>query len=103
MFEILEHFSKGHIFTLFSHQYSQCFDFFLAGLTPYISNEVGMFVDTTFSTLNNEPRNAVAGGNKTNLHRFKSSKSEDDMNMKVAFPNDRAQSVRPSDRQDQYK
>ena len=62
-----------------------------------------MFVDTTFSTLNNEPRNAVAGGNKTSLHRFKSSKSEDDMKAKVAFPNDRTHSVRPSDRQEQYK
>ncbi|XP_071134806.1 cilia- and flagella-associated protein 47-like isoform X3 [Mytilus edulis] len=64
------------------------------GLTPYISNEVGMFAETTFSEVgDNDLRNAIAGGHKTQLHRT----AEDKTGAKVAFPNDRAQSIRPSD------
>lgn len=73
------------------------------GLTPYISNEVGLFVDTTFSSLKEHPHNAVAGGNKTKFHRLGTSLTDDDLNTKIAFPNDRAQSIRPSDRFDKYK
>ncbi|XP_052240686.1 cilia- and flagella-associated protein 47-like isoform X3 [Dreissena polymorpha] len=73
------------------------------GLTPYISNEVGMFVDTTFASLKDKPRNAVAGGKATKLHRLASSVNEDDLTSKVAFPNDRAHSIRPSDRHESYK
>ncbi|KAK3096977.1 hypothetical protein FSP39_005325 [Pinctada imbricata] len=65
---------------------------FNPGITPYISNEVGMFVDTLARDLVNKPRNAVAGGHKTKLHHL--SKSLDD-NALVAFPNDRAMSIRP--------
>ncbi|XP_053397416.1 cilia- and flagella-associated protein 47-like isoform X4 [Mercenaria mercenaria] len=74
-----------------------------AGLTPYISNEVGMFVDTTFSSLGDEPRNAVAGGRTAKLHnKLAKSTAEEDWSTKVAFPNDRAHSIRPSDRKDEY-
>lgn len=72
---------------------------FLIGLTPYISNEVGMFADTKMSKLNGSPRNAVAGGHKTQMHRV--GYYEEDPEAKVAFPNDRAQSIRPE--HDKYK
>ncbi|XP_052808119.1 cilia- and flagella-associated protein 47-like isoform X2 [Mya arenaria] len=75
---------------------------FNPGITPYISNEVGMFVDTTFASLNDKPRNAVAGGKSAKLHRLTTSNTEDDLKSKVAFPNDRAHSIRPSDRNESY-
>lgn len=78
-------------------------DFCKSGITPYISNEVGMFVDTTFSSLGENPRNAVAGGNSAKIHRLRSSTGEDNYQTKVAFPNDRSQSIRPSDRHGSYK
>lgn len=76
---------------------------FNPGITPYISNEVGMFVDTTFTDLNNDPRNAVAGGKKADLHVLKSSQGVEDDGTRVAFPNDRAQSIRPTERGKNYK
>lgn len=72
---------------------------FIIGLTPYISNEVGMFAETKMSKLNGSPRNAVAGGHKTQMHRV--GYYEEDPEAKVAFPNDRAQSIRPE--HDKYK
>lgn len=67
---------------------------YVLGLTPYISNEVGMFVDTTFSDVeNNDLRNAIAGGTTVQLHKT----APDATGAKVAFPNDRATSIRPSD------
>ncbi|XP_052708553.1 cilia and flagella-associated protein 47-like isoform X1 [Crassostrea angulata] len=72
---------------------------FNPGLTPYISNEVGMFAETKMSKLNGSPRNAVAGGHKTQMHRV--GYYEEDPEAKVAFPNDRAQSIRPE--HDKYK
>ena len=78
---------------------------FTAGLTPYISNEVGMFVETTFDELTEDTlRNAVAGSTRTRLHRVRP-KSWDlsKKSIKVAFPNDRAQSVRPTERHKPYK
>ncbi|KAL3884217.1 hypothetical protein ACJMK2_030436, partial [Sinanodonta woodiana] len=72
------------------------------GITPYISNEVGLFVDTTFLSLDDVPRNAVAGGNKCKLHILRNSTGNMN-NVKVAFPNDRAQSIRPGIRNDEYK
>ncbi|XP_048239518.1 cilia and flagella-associated protein 47-like isoform X3 [Haliotis rufescens] len=79
---------------------------FNPGITPYISNEVGMFVDTDFDSL--EPgrlRNAVMSANKTRLHHLRLSKSanEDNRAVKVAFPNDRAHSIRPSDRKERFQ
>jgi hypothetical protein len=48
---------------------------------------------------NNDLRNAIAGGGTVNLHKT----SEDKPGDKVAFPNDRAQSIRPSDHKETYK
>ncbi|XP_021363645.1 cilia- and flagella-associated protein 47-like isoform X2 [Mizuhopecten yessoensis] len=72
------------------------------GITPYISNEVGMFVDTTFSQLDENPRNAVAGGLKPGLHSLKNIDPLD-KDARVSFPNDRATSIRPSERGETYK
>ncbi|KAL5010428.1 hypothetical protein ScPMuIL_012733 [Solemya velum] len=77
---------------------------FNPGITPYISNEVGMFVDTTFSTLEKDnPRNAIVGGPHSVLHAPATSFQNNDSSVKVAFPNDRARSIRPSNRHDKYK
>lgn len=58
-----------------------------------------MFAETTFSEVgDNDLRNAIAGGHKTQLHRT----AEDKTGAKVAFPNDRAQSIRPSDNTYKY-
>ncbi|CAG5120336.1 unnamed protein product, partial [Candidula unifasciata] len=66
---------------------------FNPGITPYITNEVGMFVDTAFKDLKDvNLRNALAGSTKTKLHL-----------LKMAFPNDRACSVRPSNPKERYK
>ena len=59
-----------------------------------------MFVDTTFSEVDDKDlRNAIAGGTKAQLHKT----SQDKPAAKVAFPNDRAQSIRPSDQKETYK
>ncbi|BFZ09423.1 hypothetical protein BsWGS_12463 [Bradybaena similaris] len=80
---------------------------FNPGITPYITNEVGMFVDTSFKDLKDvNLRNAVAGCTKTKFHQLKSLRSatyEDKYLAKVAFPNDRACSVRPSNPKERYK
>ncbi|PVD28193.1 hypothetical protein C0Q70_10779 [Pomacea canaliculata] len=74
---------------------------FNPGLTPYITNEVGMYVETTFADVDSKvPRNALAGSTRVHLHRIYRPKSLDieDKKVKVAFPNDRPHSVRPSER-----
>ncbi|XP_035825915.1 cilia- and flagella-associated protein 47 [Aplysia californica] len=82
---------------------------FNKGLTPYISNEVGMFVETMYEDVKDDDlRNAVAGATKTKLHKLKhrgvrSADYERDIERKVAFPNDRAQSIRPFDRKEGYQ
>ncbi|XP_076467202.1 cilia and flagella-associated protein 47-like [Babylonia areolata] len=73
---------------------------FNPGITPYISNEVGMNIETTFADLGPQiPRNAVAGSTKTRLHRVRPRSMDlGKKSVRVAFPNDRAHSVRPTDR-----
>ena len=97
------------------------FFFMLPGLTPLITNEVGMFVETTFNDLREDQlRNGVAGSTKVKLHRLntRGSKSADysscggggsarlqdsSGSAKVAFPNDRAKSIRPFDRKEKFQ
>lgn len=66
-----------------------------------------MFVDTSFKDLNGvDLRNAVVGCTKTKLHQLKSLRSatyEDKDLAKVAFPNDMAHSIRPSNQKERYK
>ncbi|XP_059154686.1 cilia- and flagella-associated protein 47-like isoform X2 [Physella acuta] len=80
---------------------------FNTGITPYITNEVGLNIETTFSDLKEQDlRIAVGGSTRTKLHRLKNRaiKSADcDDKIKVAFPNDRAQSIRSFDRNERYK
>ncbi|KAH9504693.1 Cilia- and flagella-associated protein 47 [Bulinus truncatus] len=82
---------------------------FNPGITPLITNEVGLNINTTFKNLNhNPPRMAVSGAQKTKLHHLinratKSADQSKDEDVKVAFPNDRALSIRPFDRTDRYK
>lgn len=76
------------------------------GLTPYITNEVGINVETTFADLEAEnPRNAIAGATKTRLHRLRPRSMDllDNKKVKVAFPNDRPRSVRPTEHNQPYK
>ena len=73
-----------------------------------------MYVETKFDKLQEDDlRNAVAGSSKTKLHKLKKRniKSAEadpvfrdfDGTIKVAFPNDRAQSIRPFDRKENYQ
>ena len=64
-----------------------------------------MFVDTTVAELKLTPRNAIHNSQGTKLHRLKSSQinAGNNENVRVAFPNDRACSIRPSDRKENYK
>ncbi|XP_070190234.1 cilia and flagella-associated protein 47-like isoform X3 [Littorina saxatilis] len=78
---------------------------FNPGLTPYISNEVGMYCDTNIDELGLQtPRNTVAGASQTRLHRLRPRSIDlGKKTARVAFPNDRAHSVRPSERHQPYK
>ena len=67
-----------------------------------------MYVETRFDDLKDDDlRLGVAGATKTKLHKLKtrngSKSAEFDGNSKVAFPNDRAQSIRPFDRKENYQ
>ena len=65
--------------------------------------EVGQFVNvTTDEAKSYEPRAAMLGAPKTKgLHATKTTMGNDQA--LVAYPNDRAGSIRPSYRRDQYK
>ena len=77
---------------------------YFAGITPKIANEVGLYVDTTVATGDKNPRVAMHNAKGTKIHRHKTSKERRNMGDKalIAFPNDRAKSVRPSDRRENY-
>lgn len=83
---------------------------FFTGITPYISNEVGVNIESTFDELEeSDLRNAVAGSTKVKLHQIRNRNihsaefDADGKPVKVAFPNDRAQSIRPFNRTEQYQ
>ena len=73
------------------------------GITPKISNEVGLYVDTKVSKADKTPRNAMHNAQGTKIHRTKEMKEINNQRVLVAFPNDRAASIRPSDRREEYK
>ena len=76
----------------------------LSGITPLITNEVGLFVETTFGRLEEEhPRNAVLCSTKTKLHHLRKASAVEDSHVRVAFPNDLPHSIRPTDRKDVFK
>ncbi|CAH1800026.1 unnamed protein product [Owenia fusiformis] len=78
---------------------------FNPGITPAITNEVGQFVDTKVKGVDKHPRNAILNAPGTKIHQTLTMKDldKDDDTTLVAFPNDRLQSIRPSERHQAYK
>ena len=77
--------------------------FYFLGITPKISNEVGMYVDTTVELAKKTPRNAMHNAQNTKIHQVGDNKNIPDERALVAYPNDRAHSIRPSDRREEFK
>lgn len=78
---------------------------FIAGITPLITNSVGQFVQAApqESTMVTESsRMATLNAVKTHIHDHQKI-SDVYKDVQVAFPNDRAASIRPSDRKAQYR
>lgn len=75
------------------------------GITPLVVGEVGQFIDVKMNEAEAyEPRAAMLGSTKTKgLHSTKSAGHVRDGDALVAYPNDRARSIRPSYRREQYK
>ncbi|XP_022089961.1 cilia- and flagella-associated protein 47-like isoform X2 [Acanthaster planci] len=78
---------------------------FNPGITALVVGEVGQFIDVTMDEAKPyDPRAAMIGAPKTKgLHATKSAGHIPDSTALVAYPNDRARSIRPSYRRDQYK
>ncbi|XP_033113331.1 cilia- and flagella-associated protein 47-like isoform X2 [Anneissia japonica] len=78
---------------------------FNPGITPMVVGEVGQFVSVTMDEASSyKPRAAMLNAPKTGrLHATKSASAVLDSSALVAFPNDRARSVRPSYRKENYK
>lgn len=80
---------------------------FVPGTTPYLTNEVGLNVNTTVATLKPfVPKAAVQNSVNDRLHKHQNSEkiaagAAD--SYKIAFPNDRAKSIAPYSRNDKYK
>ena len=84
------HVSLRHVMTLIT----------VAGITPKITNEVGMYVGNKVYEIAELPCNA-----RLNAHRIKSIKDRHNKSDKtlIALPNDRAQSIGPSDRRQTHE
>ncbi|XP_041462969.1 cilia- and flagella-associated protein 47-like isoform X1 [Lytechinus variegatus] len=78
---------------------------FNPGITPLVVGEVGQFIDVKVNEAEAyDPRAAMLGSTRTKgLHATKSAGHVRDSEALVAYPNDRARSVRPSYRREQYK
>ncbi|XP_013416633.1 cilia- and flagella-associated protein 47 isoform X1 [Lingula anatina] len=77
---------------------------FNPGITPKVVGEVGQFVDTTFQTAEkHQQRAALLNSKGTKLHKIKTNRAFDDETTYVAFPNDRAGSIRPTERHKEYR
>ncbi len=76
-------------------------------MTPFLTNEVGLNVNTTVATLKPfVPKAAVMNSVNDHLHRHSNTEKitpETAENYKVAFPNDRAKSIAPYSRGEKYK
>lgn len=71
---------------------------FNSGITPYITNEVGLMTDIKFSNVAKVPRNTRASVSASVLLQSgRSTRSAELVRSMVAVPNDRAQSIRPTD------
>ena len=76
---------------------------YFSGITPKVTNEVGIYVDTSVGQAKKMPRAAMLNAEGTRLHRLKTSKDKANARALIAFPNDRAQSIRPSDPRETFK
>ncbi|XP_032824158.2 cilia- and flagella-associated protein 47 isoform X1 [Petromyzon marinus] len=79
---------------------------FNPGLTPLISNATGMLVEVRAaeaSSYTASAQTALLSSAKTRIHQHMRSRSADDGVALLSFPNDRAASVRPSDRKQPYR
>ena len=74
---------------------------------PLITNEVGLNVNTTVKTLKPFiPKAAVLNAPNDKLHRHSYSeriKPGKEKDYKIAYPNDRAKSIAPFNRDEKYK
>ena len=77
----------------------------IAGITPKITNEVGLNIESTVAEVKKDPRNALHNAQFSKLHRLKAytNKHNEDDKVLLSFPNDRAASVRPSNRHQKYQ
>lgn len=79
----------------------------LKGMTPYMTNEVGLNVNTTVSTLKAFlPKAAVQNSVNDYLHAHSNSEKIAPgigNQYKIAFPNDRSKSIAPFSRNEKYK
>ncbi|KAG8451901.1 hypothetical protein GDO86_003916 [Hymenochirus boettgeri] len=73
------------------------------GITPMVSNPTGQFlaVPKESSIHTEHPSVATLNSSKTHIHNYQ--KKQDDKEALVAFPNDRATSIRPSDNETKYR
>lgn len=74
------------------------------GITPLVTNETGQFIDVTFdksNKLKTQLRASMVKANNTNLHAHNEKKEIG--SALIAFPNDRARSIRPSERSLEYR
>ncbi len=76
-------------------------------MTPFLTNEVGLNVNTTFGSLRAfVPKAAVQNAPNDNLHRHSNTEKitpATAQKYKVAFPNDRSKSIAPFSRTDKFK
>jgi hypothetical protein len=77
------------------------------GMEPILTNETGVNVNTTLADVNAfNPKAAVLNAPNDKLHKVSYAervKSERAHEFKVAFPNDRAKSIGPFNRNEKYK
>ncbi len=88
---------------LYLEFYCMRFVWFVSGITPKITNEVGLYVDTTLKTAGKTPQAAMLNSQGTRMHQRKSASCLERDKTFISFPNDRACSVRPSNRKEAYK
>ena len=71
-----------------------------AGITPAITNEVGLYMTPEPRDMSLLPRNTRVNAHRTKTITDRRNRSN---NANIAVPNDRPRSVRPSDRNTQYE
>jgi len=85
------------VLTRFDLQFAVC----AAGITPAITNEVGVYVEPNTYDIATLPRNTRVNAHK--MKRIKDRRNRPNNTASIAVPNDRPRSVRPTDRNEQYE